>query len=207
MGRGMKNKKKENSIRNLINLYTVVMGVALSLGITNVIDPLRGLHSVTITSFMLFSAFLVTLVPFYHGALRHLDDVYIENENDHIRDLAFVLDFMLLLLHGIAFVILSLLIQVPNHFAWALIGLLLIDVIWGVFVHFASSTKDNYIAEWKWSVINLIFILLSAWYLIGNDIFLEDIVEPHKLATPILIICLVRTLIDYAWAKEFYFPK
>lgn len=203
----MKNKRKENSIRSLINLYTVVMGVALSLAITRLIDPQTGLQAVTTSSGLLFIAFVVTLFPFYHGALRHLDDAYIENANRHIKDSALVIDFLLLLLHGIAFVLLSILIAVPNHFAWALIVLLSIDVVWGVFVHFGSSSRYEQTAEWKWTLINLVFVFLSVWYLVAYDIYIAPMSDPLTLSIPIAIACTFRTLVDYIWGKNFYFPK
>lgn len=203
----MKNKKKENSIRSLINLYTVVMGVALSLAITKLIDAQAGLQSVTVSSGLLFIAFIATLFPFYHGALRHLDDAYIENNNRHIKDGALVFDFLLLLLHGIGFVVLSILIAIPNHFAWALVALLSIDVIWGVFVHFGSSSKDEHAAEWKWTIINFVFVAMAVWYLVAHSIFMAPMLEPLILSIPIAIACIVRTIVDYLWGKDFYFPE
>lgn len=203
----MKNKKKENSVRSLINLYTVVMGVALSLAITKVIDMPSGLLSVTLSTGLLFAAFIATLFPFYHGALRHLDDAYIENSNPNIKDSALILDFLLLLLHGIAFVVLSILIAVPNHFAWALIALLTIDVCWGVFAHYGSSTQSKTNAEWKWAIINFVFVGLLAWYLVAHDIYLTPMPNSTALAIPIAFACIVRSLVDYIWAKDFYFPN
>ena len=203
----MKNKRKENSIRSLIHLYTVVMGVALSIAITKLIDSQTGLQSVTASSSLLFIAFIATLFPFYHGALRHLDDAYIENNNRHIKDGALVVDFFLLLLHGIGFVVLSILIAVPNHFAWTLIALLSIDVIWGLFAHYGSSSQDKQTAEWKWTIINFFFVGLAGWYLVAQSIFLEVMHDPLRLSIPIAIACIARTLVDYIWAKDFYFPK
>lgn len=203
----MKNKKKENSVRSLINLYTVVMGVALSLAITNTIDTKIGLQSITLSSSLLFAAFLVTLFPFYHGALRHLDDAYIENNNVHIKDGALVIDILLLLLHGIGFVVLSIVIAHPNHFAWALIALLLIDIIWGVFVHYGSSSQEAHVAEWKWAIINFVFVGFVASYLLYQEIFLSQMLDPLKLAFPLAIVCIIRTLADYIWGKDFYFPN
>jgi hypothetical protein len=183
------------------------MGVALSLAITNTMARESGLRSITASFGMLFIAFIATLFPFYHGALRHLDDAYIENNNSHIRDGALVFDVLLLLLHGIGFVVLSILIPVPNHFAWSLIALLSVDVAWGVFVHFGSSSKVNHTAEWKWAIINFLFIALSIWYLVANSIYLSPLVEPVKLSIPVTIACCIRTLCDYLFAKDFYFPK
>lgn len=203
----MKSKRIENSIRSLSNLYTVVIGVALSLAVTGVVDSAKGLEAATVTSVCLFIAFIATLFPFVHGAIRHLDDVYLENPNKHIKDGALVIDFVLLFLHALAFLVLALLIKKPNHFAWGLEVILTIDVLWGAFTYFAASTKRTDSAEFKWFVINLITVGIGAIYLINNDIYLEDFVEPVKLAVPILFISIIRSLVDYVWCRSFYFPK
>lgn len=203
----MKNNRKENSVKSLVNLYTVVIGVALSAAVVGVIDVDRGLESATLVSTSLFVAFVATLFPFFHGALRHLDDAYIENENEHIKDGALVVDFVLLFLHALAFVVLSLLINKPGHFAWVLVVLLSIDVIWGLFAHFASSSKGSLTAESKWMIINFVFVGIVASYLVNQDITLNELSEPLKLAVPVAFICIVRSLADYVWCKDFYFPK
>ena len=203
----MKGKRIENSVRSLTNLYTVVIGVALSVAIVSVIDPQKGLQSITLTSIFLFLALITTLFPFYHGALRHLDDAYIENESDHIRDGALIFDFVLLFFHGIIFVILSLLLSKPNHFAWVLIVLFVVDVIWGIFVYFGASSQAAHGAEGKWTIINGIFIAALGAYLFCNDIFLQTIQSPEKLALIVTIACTFRSIADYIWCRSFYFPK
>jgi hypothetical protein len=203
----MQNKRRENSVRSLVNLYTVVIGVALSLAVVGLIDPQRGLQSVTLSSTSLFIAFIATLFPFYHGALRHLDDAYVENVNDHIKDGALVVDFVLLFFHALAFVVLSLLLKKPGHFAWVLVILLSIDVAWGVFAHFASSSKGTLTAEWKWTIINFVFVAGAVSYLVTNDLLLGELSDPIKLSIPIMFACAVRTLADYGWCRAFYFPK
>lgn len=203
----MRNKKMENSVKNLVNLYTVVIGVALSAAVVGVVDLDAGLKSATLVSTSLFIAFVVTLFPFFHGALRHLDDAYIENENDHIKAGALVIDFILLFLHALAFVVLSLLIVKPAHFAWVLVVLIAIDVVWGVFAHFASSSKGSLTAESKWTIINFVFVGLVVSYLVIQDITLNELAEPIKLAIPVAFVCTIRTLVDYVWCRDFYFPK
>ena len=203
----MRNKRMENSVRSLVNLYTVVIGVALSLAVVRLIDVNKGLEVITLPSALLFIAFIVTLFPFYHGALRHLDDAYIENDNQNIKDGALVLDFVLLFLHALAFVVLSLLLRRPGHFAWVLVILLSIDVIWGVFAHFASSSKSGLTVESKWSIINFIFVGSAIWYLVAHDIYLEELSDPVKLSIPIAFACVLRSLVDYVWCRTLYFPK
>lgn len=200
-------KRKENSVRSLTNLYTVVIGVALSVAIATLINSEKGLSAVTIPSSLLFLAFIATLFPFYHGALRHLDDAYIENENAHIKDGALIIDFLLLFFHGIMFVLLSLLLNKPNHFGWVLVALFLIDVIWGVFTHFGSSSRTPASAEGRWTILNFAFLAVLGAYLYCNDIFLGSVLHPKKLSLLIAVGCVIRTLIDYVWCKSFYFPK
>lgn len=171
----MENKKKENSVKSLMSLYTVVIGVALSLSIVTLIDPKEGLTSVRLSPMLLFISFIMTLFPFYQGAQRHISDAYIENNNSHIRDGALLIDFVLLFFHGIAFVVLALLLSKPSNFAWVLIILFAIDVVWGLFVYFGPSAKSTHNAEGKWALINLLFVLLVASYLIVNDIYLDDL--------------------------------
>ena len=203
----MQNKRRENSVRSLVNLYTVVIGVALSNAVVSLIDVTKGLESVTLASASLFIAFVATLFPFFHGALRHLDDAYIENDNQHIKDGALVVDFVLLFLHALAFVVLSLLLKKPGHFAWVLVVLLSIDVIWGVFAHFASSSKEAITAESKWTIINFVFVSLAISYLVIHDTYLNEFPDPVKLSIPIAFACIVRSLVDYTWCRAFYFPK
>jgi len=145
----MENRKQENSVKSLMSLYTVVIGVALSLSLVTLIDPEEGLKSVSLSPMLLFLAFILTLFPFYHGAHRHISDAYIESHNSHIRDGALLFDFFLLFFHGIAFVVLALLLSKPSNFVWVLIVLFAIDVIWGLFVYFGSSSKDVHNAEGK----------------------------------------------------------
>lgn len=203
----MQNKRMENSVKSLVNLYTVVIGVALSLAVVGLIDPAKGIESITLVTGSLFVAFIATLFPFFHGALRHLDDAYIENDNQHIKDGALVVDFILLFLHALAFVVLSLLVNKPGHFAWVLSAVLTIDVLWGLYAYLASSSKTSLNAELRWAIINLVFVALVVSYLINQNIFLNELKEPIKLAIPIAFVCIIRSLVDYVACRTFYFPK
>jgi hypothetical protein len=189
-------------------LYTVVMGVALSLAVRSMIDEKGGLETVTWPIALLFFAFVATLFPFFHGALRHLDDAYVDNKNSGIREGALAVDFVLLFIHALAFVILALLLKKPGQFAWVLVILLSIDVVWGVFVIFGPSGKKGFNAETKWTLINLVFVLVSLVFLVWFGVTpLRDGMEPLRLALPIFASCVIRTVIDYVWCADFYFPK
>jgi len=203
----MKQQSRENSIKSLVNLYTVVIGVALSRAVVGVVDAEGGLQSVTLPATLLFLAFVATLVPFVHGAIRHLYDAYLESDPSHIKDGALVFDFVLLFIHALAFVVLSNLLKKPGHFAWVLTILLSIDVIWGVFVIYGASSKSEYGAEKKWTLINFVFVGTGITSLVLNNIYLTDAENPLKLAVPIAFACILRSAIDYMWCRTFYFPK
>jgi hypothetical protein len=203
----MISKKKENAVRSLVSLYTVVIGVALSVSVVTLVDPRVGLSAVTAGSMLLFGAFVATLLPFYHGALRHLDDAYLENESTQIRDGALIVDFLLLFFHAMAFVVLALLLHRPSDFAWVLITVLTIDVLWAIFTYFASSSAAPGGAEGKWGFINLMFVGVAVIYLMNQGIYFgTGRPDDAKIAVPIFVFAVIRTVVDYVWCRKFYFP-
>ena len=203
----MKNKKLENSVKSLITLYTVVIGAALSLAVARAIDAKDGLTSISGVSIFLFVCFVVTLFPFFHGALRHLDDTFVEDLSPNIKTGALIIDFALLFLHALAFVVLSQLLQRPSHFAWVLLAVLAIDVVWGTFTHFAASSGNKLSAESKWTIVNFFFIAIVAFHLVYNDIFLTHSRDALKLSILLSIACVLRSTVDYVWCRDLYFPK
>ncbi len=198
--------KKTNSVRSLQTLYTVVIGVALSSATVNLISS-GDLTQITLQSVLLFLSFSLTLIPFFHGAMRHLDDAYLENDNKHIKNGALLFDFLLLFIHGIVFVILSFFIKESITFLLVLLGILTIDVVWGAFAHFASSSKGSQNAEAIWVWINLVFISLYVVYLSHTDILSTGNYYQTNLAVIICVGCLLRTVVDYALGWKFYFPE
>ena len=202
----MSSRGKTSAVRNLTSVYTVVIGVALSLAVAGVIDPQRGLLSVTQSSVLLFIAFVATLLPFVHGALMHLDVAYFDAAGGTRRG-ALVFDFILLFFHALAFVVLSLLMNNAGHFAWAITGVLVIDVFWGVFAHFSGQDKNGPSAPGRWATINAVFVLGAIAFLVANDIFLADPAHPTKIAVCVACGAVIRTIVDYLWCREFYFPE
>lgn len=204
----MDRTRTQNAVRNLVNLYTVVIGVALSNAVVRLLDPSKGLDAILPDRIALFVAFVVTLLPFFHGALRHLDDAFVENKTEHLRRGVLIFDFALLFLHAMAFVVLSLLLHKPGQFAWVLAAVIAVDVIWAAFAHFASSSRGGSLsAEGKWGIINLVFFIAVSSILVMTDTgFGQEVVTPMKVALPLAGACIVRTLVDYVWCGDFYFP-
>jgi hypothetical protein len=202
----MVSERRANTIKSLIELYTVVIGVGLSFAVYGVVGSDNGLLGVSAHSVCLFVAFVATLFPFYHGALRHLYDAYLEQSNEHIRPAAVFPDFILLFLHALAFVVLALLLDKPGQFLWVLDAVLAIDVLWAAFTYFGASSKRGVSAEARWAVINLTFLVISLLFLVLNNIYLSEVEDPTKLAALIMIACVARSAWDYVWCRSFYFP-
>jgi hypothetical protein len=203
----MTNKSLENSVRSLVNLYTVVIGIALTLAIGVVIDPKLGLSSVTRVTASLFFGFLATLVPFFHGALRHLDNVYIENDASQMKQGTFIFDFALLLLHALAFLVLAQLLAHPTDFAYFLICVLAIDIVWGIFAYASTAGTQTLSATSRWSIINFVFVVMVLAYLLMHDLRPGATAEDDKLSALLALACLARSAVDYIWCRNFYFPN
>jgi hypothetical protein len=202
----MANSSLESSVRSLVNLYTVVIGIALTLAVGVVIDPKVGLASITRTGITLFIAFLATLIPFFHGALRHLEDVYIDIGAPLVKQGTFIFDFGLLLLHALAFLVLAQLLALPTDFAFSLVAVLAIDIVWGVLTYLSTPSGTRLSVTSRWSIINFGFVVLVLAYLFGSDLRPGMTSQDDKLATLLALACFARSTLDYVWCKDFYFP-
>jgi lysylphosphatidylglycerol synthetase-like protein (DUF2156 family) len=155
-----------------------------------------------------FIAFLVTLIPFYHGALRHLDMTYVEQGGKQVRSGALLADFTILFIESCLLLALAILLPTPQFFAWGLAALLTIDTIWAFFAHLCFSQAVKPKAELRWGLINLITtgVLVMFFVMIGIFPPMVGGSEP-KLGILILTVSVVRTVIDYAWCWDFYYPS
>jgi hypothetical protein len=212
--------KQESSVRHLQTLYTIVAGLALSDAIGWLFreDRLGG-QSVWDLAPMLV-AFVVTLVPFYHGALRHLDDNYLIDQSAHeVKATSLAVDFVFLFLESCLLFVLAHLIDRTDIFLLLFLGLLVVDIVWAVVFHVTSPTsrrattelallftsKDKHLgAQLKWTANNLMFVVIGgaagAIFVWGGDVASE------WERVVIMIVAVLRTINDYRISWDFYFP-
>lgn len=197
-----------NSVKNLESLYSVVVGLALSLGVFNLIDMTRGAIPLKLELVPFFLAFLVTLVPFYHGALRHLDVTYVEHGGKQVRTGALLADFSILFIQSCLLLALAVLLPTPQFFAWGFAILLGVDTVWAFAAHLAFSQEVKPKAEVRWAMINLITtgILLVSFVVIGLYPPTAGPAE-HRLTVSLLTVSVVRTVLDYTLCWDFYYPS
>lgn len=159
-------RAQENSVRNLQELYTIAVGVALAFGIERLVNIDKPGFPVRMVALPGFLSLLVILIPFYHGAVRHLEDVYLEKQGRTVRRGALLADFVLLFVEGILLVTTAVLLRRPWASGWALTVLLAFDAAWGSFVYLVFSRERRPGAELKWVLINLVAVPLLVVFLV-----------------------------------------
>ncbi len=194
--------------QNLQILYSVIAGFSLLQAVSNVIDVTRGAVPMKVELLPFFISFLVTLLPLYHGALKHLENAHRGQITTRIHGGAFLADFFLIGIEGCLFVVLGVLLVTPEFFVWVLPGLFGLNSARAFATHFFSPRDVRSGAELRWALINLgtaeVLIIYFTW--IGPLPPTAGLGEP-ALAPVIFAITIGRTVMDYAFCWNFYFPK
>jgi len=196
---------RKNSVSQLSELYNVVIGIALSIAIYNAIDTKAygiPIHAEFVSN---VASVLILIIPFYHGAVRHLFATYVEDGGStRIKSGALLADFVLLFIEGCVFVMIASLVSVTTKMAWAVVALLLLDTTWGFLAWLAFTGAQAQYAEKKWAVINT----FTAVGIIVILIFGESVFRMNEIAAQLglLAILCLRTIVDYWQCWDFYFP-
>lgn len=204
--------RREQSVRHLANLFTVIVGLGLSTAIYNLVDANGRVVIASTETIILCIAYAATLLPFYHGAMRHLDDRYTGSDTAHVRDGALLADFVILFVEGCWFIAIAVLVKRPVEYAQGFALLLVLDVLWGALALLAFSPKKPGLAESKWTIINFVTVIVLSVILYWHDIvpFLPRGRGPEDLlrfSVGIAFIAIVRTILDYWWAWDIYYPR
>jgi hypothetical protein len=197
-----------SSVRHLQTLYTVVVGVALTVALEDISATTPGQTSLlsSVDAVLLLVAFIATLLPFYHGALRHLDVTWIEKEGRDVKSGALLADFVILFVEGCLFLLIARQLGSPFHFGVGLAALLAIDVIWGVVAHVAFTQPGADKAEWKWVQNNVVAVIALLALLFAVRTWVAQPAQATWMVVGLLIVALVRTIVDYVRSWDFYYP-
>lgn len=200
------NRAREGTVKNLQELYTVAVGVALVVAIEQLVRLPEG-HSASIRWDVIpaFCAFLLTLVPFYHGALRHLDQRYVEERAEGVRDGALLADFFLLFLEACVLLGIARVLTDARAAGWGLASLLVFDALWGTGIYLLFARGRRKWDELEWVRLNLVA---------GPALMLGLVLLSHApsakgrtiLAVGLPVAMLLRSVIDYRRSWNFYFP-
>jgi hypothetical protein len=203
MARGLRPDERESqkrSVEHLQGLYSVVVALALSLAADRL---LPGSDRVArARGFELAAALVVTLIPFYHGALRHLDDVYGPGSGSAAHSFSVLIDFLLLFVESCAFLALSVSIKQPWTFAWLFLALLALDVLWAYLTTTFLAARPQQAAPTTWLKVNLGFGLTLLAILVSLSV--GGWGSPGVVAYVALLLATARTAVDYALSWKFY---
>lgn len=194
---------RDGSVQNLQELYTVAVGAALTLAIVRMVPETS---SPVWVSLPVLVAFVVTLVPFYHGAMRHLDLTYQGSSATPTREGALLADFFLLFVEACLFLALASVVTNTKQAAWTLLTLLTLDGVWGIAAHSVFAKSRRSWAEIRWSLINVCTALVIFGFIKWMSVW-PWVSQPGRPELSLAVICVARTLADYAWSWRFYFPK
>ncbi len=212
--------KQESSVRHLQQLYTIVAGLALSDAVAQLFGGDAGGWNRG-TGLLLLLAFVATLIPFYHGTMRHLDDVYLIDAMAHeVRRVGLAVDFVFLFAESCLLFAMAHRLDDPPRFFLFFVVLLVVDVAWLVGGYFAAldsrraaielqllfrPRRGHLIAPLVWAKNNVLFIALAlgAWLVGRRWVTLDGTASAALVA----LFALARTANDYRLSWDFYFPS
>lgn len=196
---------RQNSVMQLAELYNVVIGVALSISVYHSVDKTAYIILVKHSQIINLITLIIILVPFYHGAVRHLFATYVEDSGStRIKNGALVTDFFLLFFEGCVFVLLGSVLDDTLKFTLVLIFLLVLDSIWGFLAWLAFTGAQAQYAERSWALINMITAgLLGILVIFAGGVFQ---MKPFSSQIGLFAVIGIRTVVDYFVSWKFYFP-
>lgn len=192
--------KLRRSMGSWERLHAVIIGLALTSGLKIFADAwesLPGFSFLDSSEFLLLVALAATLIPFFHGAQRHLEVVHIESPT-HDRPGLLMFDFVMLFLIGAVFVVLGFTVHDPVRFLHVLIVLMIVDLVWAIatFLSQRKSEPATNPALLSWMVLDVVSILaiLILWRFVSVSVW-----------SPILALAaVIRTVFDYWKNWGFY---
>jgi hypothetical protein len=201
------NGPAERVVRNFEQLYSVAIVLALGRAIENIVRDSNAPGSILAPgSLPAFVALFVTLVPFYHGAMRHLDRTYVQERAENVRTGTLLVDFLLLFVEGALFFVIAELLPDASAAAWGIVVLLLLDAVWGTAVFAVFYRRRQWRAEMRWVALNLLFAPTLALFLVLAPDRPSAVLD-LPVATALVLIALARSALDYATSWDFYFPS
>ena len=177
-----------------------MVALALSLVVERLLPA--STTAVRLREITLVLAILVTLIPFYHGALRHLDEQYGYGTGRSTHQFSVLVDFLLLFLESLVFLALAASITRPTWFAWLFVALLGVDVTWAYLTTTFLVARSERPAQHTWLVLNLacgsiVALVIAILFTVGGQ-------AAASVPYLILMAATARTALDYGLSWRFY---
>jgi len=206
----MKEPAIDSTISSLKNVVTIVAGLAITNAIITVfvVNNVADFKRLTIDTSLLFFLFILNVIRFHHGNVRHLDTTYTSDPGK----VAIVhkpvgasgktaLDFFVIFFQSVVFAVLSFLLKQPNSFFALFAALIAVDVLWYLAVHGMVTDKSRFLHQKRWS-INNVATLLALLIVLAHSARIANSFHFYIC----FFLVLLNTVVDFAISWEFYFP-
>lgn len=192
-------KRAERAVDSIARIYAVVIALALSESVKTLITKdSQGnpeLDSKVFYAIPALVGFIVTLVPFWHGMNRHLDRCYLEKK-DGVAHGALLLDFAVFFIEASLFLLAGWAVRSNLLTFYCLGAILAIDSMWAFTAHWIHHPKEKS-HSFKWCIINFVALAISVFIVIYQFQY-KDV--------GLMVIACVRSVCDYWFGWNFYFP-
>lgn len=161
---------------------------------------------------------VLSVVRFYHGNIRLLDDTYgFESEggqrggiNVTNRNASIALDFLFMFTIALLFALSSFFIRQSTIFVCILLFIVFVDVMWHLTTMVNTADTKSFKATKRWFINNFLHLLLgilaTVYVLVTNDARTYSLLYESSLFLLLYLILLVNTLFDFFLSYRFYFP-
>jgi hypothetical protein len=187
--------------------YTVLLTIGLSLGFDSVIGILGPLplskFGTKIPMIFTFGVFLLVVLRFFLGGIRHLDQTYLETDFEEIKESRVssqrfrAIDIGLLVFDAGVIIILGGLLGAPRRFFTVLVVLLFVDALWALLVSYRLDdleTNGKWTPRTKWGINNSVhFVFLLIALCVASWPWL-------------VLLGFTNPFVDLKWTFDSYFP-
>ena len=182
----------------LQQIYLVIVGLAIAEALTKVFTKPDGSFAGTdlfkSSSWLLLTAFLVTVVRFAHGSILHFSGLS--------TDRTWRVSMCGLLAQALVFFVAALSLTTLTGFVIALIVILAVDSIWLLALRLVQADPP---AFGQWIISNFV-----AGSCLGVCLGLQLGLQPpwgYQLAGAVAAVTVVAAIVDYAMNDSLYFPR
>jgi hypothetical protein len=188
-------KDIEKSIDSLQRIHALISALALGEAVRRLIaNPGAADASFNADALPQFISLVSTIVPFYHGMHRHLEDTYLFATDVRHPKGVLLIDLVVFLVEASTFFALAALFKSPSFF-WVLASLLTFDGLWG-----GGTALINPSTKFRWCLLN--FCAAVAMLIVLS----LDVFKPGMSVWLLTLIVSVRAIFDYSTHWAFYFP-
>jgi hypothetical protein len=189
---------RRRAAKHLESLYGMVIAVGLGLAVASTLPSVDDHLEIAWDHVPLLAALLVILVPFYQGALLHLDTKYDRPSDRQHPTFVLLADFVGLFFEAVVIVALAVSVGDVESFVIGVAVLLLIDVVWAA-VAWRIGGEVGKLRSWI--QINLATLAFLGLGLLGG-IWIDY--DAALLTVAIVVVAILRSSIDYWSNWDFY---